>query len=311
MIILYGIIAVMSFLVACGYFVFAHRKEKWLALLCFSVFVANIGYFLLAISKTLDAALMANRLAYLGCVFLPLCMLAIIMEACKVKYQKKIIAILVGISLIVFFVVASQGYLDLYYSEVTLEFVNGTAKLNKVYGPLHNVYYLYLAAYFGSMIGIVAVAIAKKKITSCRQTGILVAVVFLNIVIWLVEQFIDSDFEFLSVSYIISEILLMLLYGIIYEYEALYKKMESAYQYISASDIDLDKLATNWHELKLLSNREKDVLMKMLEDKKRKIIAEELFISENTVKKHVTSIFSKLNVSSRDELFERIRKSQC
>lgn len=309
MVFLYGIIAVVSFLVACGYFAFAHIKEKWLVLLCFSVFVANIGYFLLAISKTLDAALMANRLAYLGCVFLPLCMLAIIMEACKVKYQKKIIALLVGISMLVFLVVASQGYLDLYYSEVTLEFVNGTTKLNKVYGPLHNMYYLYLAAYFGAMIGIVAVAVAKKKITSFRQTGILVAVVLLNIVIWLVEQFIDSDFEFLSVSYIISEILLMLLYGIIYEYEALYEKMESACRYINTTDANFETLAAGWNELQLLSDREKEVFMKMIEDKKRKIIAEELFISENTVKKHVTSIFSKLNVSSRDELFERIRKS--
>ena len=311
MIFLYGIIAAVSLLSASGYCMLSCKKEKWLVLLCFSVFVANIGYFLLAISKTLDAALMANRLAYLGCVFLPLCMFAIIMEACKVKYQKKIIAILVGISLIVFFVVASQGYLDLYYREVTLEFVNGVTKLNKVYGPLHNVYYLYLAAYFGSMIGIVGVAIAKKKITSFRQTGILVAVVLLNIVIWLVEQFISSDFEFLSVSYIISEILLMFLYGIIYEYEALYKKMESAYRYISTEDVNLAVLATEWNELQLLSTREKEVLMKMLEDKKRKIIAEELFISENTVKKHVTSIFSKLSVSNRDELFERIRKIQC
>ena len=83
MIFLYGIIAAVSLLSASGYCMLSCKKEKWLVLLCFSVFVANIGYFLLAISKTLDAALMANRLAYLGCVFLPLCMFAIIMEACK------------------------------------------------------------------------------------------------------------------------------------------------------------------------------------------------------------------------------------
>ena len=64
-----------------------------------------------------------------------------------------------------------------------------------------------------------------------------------------------------------------------------------------------------WPELKQLSSRERDVLDKILEEKKRREIAEELFITENTVKKHTTSIFAKLGVANRGELFEKISKS--
>ena len=50
------------------------------------------------------------------------------------------------------------------------------------------------------------------------------------------------------------------------------------------------------------TEREKEVLAGVLAGKKRKEIAEALFISESTVKKHIASIYTKLHVSSRSEL---------
>lgn len=43
----------------------------------------------------------------------------------------------------------------------------------------------------------------------------------------------------------------------------------------------------------------------IMDNKKRKDIAEELGITENTVKKHTSHIFAKLGVSSRKELFAK------
>jgi len=55
-----------------------------------------------------------------------------------------------------------------------------------------------------------------------------------------------------------------------------------------------------------LTDREQDVLRKYLLGKKRSVIAEELFISESTVKNHVSRIFSKLDVKSKAELLEKL-----
>ncbi|MCQ2414343.1 MAG: LuxR C-terminal-related transcriptional regulator, partial [Clostridia bacterium] len=57
-----------------------------------------------------------------------------------------------------------------------------------------------------------------------------------------------------------------------------------------------------------VSRREMDVLRKLLEGKSRKQIADELFISEATVKKHSASIYGKFKVHNRNELLFKLTK---
>ena len=151
-----------------------------------------------------------------------------------------------------------------------------------------------------AMVGIIVYAIMKKKVKTSQHAILLVVVVSFNVCIWLIEQFIDWDFEFLSISYIASELLLLLLYGMIQDYEQAVQKAALASETVEMvkPKIQMDDVM-EWDGLTILSAREKDVLKGMLEDKKRKEIAEELCITENTVKKHVSSIFSKLNVDVR------------
>lgn len=59
-----------------------------------------------------------------------------------------------------------------------------------------------------------------------------------------------------------------------------------------------------------LTVREQDVLKLILSGKPNREIAEALFISENTVKTHAKSIFSKYDVSSRAELISTLLKNQ-
>ena len=65
-----------------------------------------------------------------------------------------------------------------------------------------------------------------------------------------------------------------------------------------------------WHgsegPLTSLSKRERDVLEFLRTGCKNKHIGEKLFISETTVRHHVTAIFQKLNVSNRFELIARL-----
>lgn len=55
-------------------------------------------------------------------------------------------------------------------------------------------------------------------------------------------------------------------------------------------------------EIETVSKREHEILEKITQGKKNKEIAAELFMSEQTVKAHLSRIFRKFNVSSRTQL---------
>ncbi|EMB9404482.1 response regulator transcription factor [Staphylococcus pseudintermedius] len=61
----------------------------------------------------------------------------------------------------------------------------------------------------------------------------------------------------------------------------------------------MDTVITKPHMLNKLSKRETEVLKEMAKGKTNKEIAETLFVSEKTIKTHVSHIFSKLEVTDR------------
>lgn len=332
---LYGITAVLSLLFLVGYCCLIHRKEIWMLLLYICVFVVNLGYFALSISKTLEEAMLANRIAYLGSVFLPLCMLMIIVNICRIRYHKGLLGVLICVSVATFLLAASGGYLPLYYKEVSLELVNGVAVLKKSYGPLHIVYLFYLITYFGLMVATIVLAVIRKRLTYYKHAVLLAGIVLSNIGVWYMEQLVQLDFEFLAISYIISELLLLLLFDIL-EDQPFVMLTEGRQMVIAAAvpqscpeptvavpeleevledepllpceDIQID--LEQCPDVQLLTAREREVLGYLLQDMKRREIAEALYVSENTVKKHTTNIYMKLDVSSRKELLEKLSQTQ-
>lgn len=323
----YAVITGISLLLAIGYGALVKRKELWLLLLFVSVVIVNFGYFSLAVSKTLEEALLANRISYLGSVFLPLCMLMTMIDVCRLRYRKWFLGILLLCSVLVFLLAASPGYLDCYYKDVTLVHINGMAMLEKEYGPLHDVYLVYLLVYFSIMVGTIFVSMRKKRTVSHKHAAILLIIVFLNIAIWFIEQQIYWHFEFLSVSYIVSELLLLMLYGMMQDYGILVdyaaavtglreehfpeeekepvRKEEvvpDQEEHKSLSAERVEEIMAGWTAVEMLTNRERDVLRNLLENRKRKDIAEDLHVTEHTIKKHTANIFSKLDVTNRTEL---------
>lgn len=55
-------------------------------------------------------------------------------------------------------------------------------------------------------------------------------------------------------------------------------------------------------KLEILSNREKQIAMKIMDGLPNKLIACDLYISERTVKFHCANIYKKLRISNRNAL---------
>ena len=305
------------------------KKDICLFLMFISVFVCNLGHFLISIAPTLSFALNANRIAYTGQVFLPLLLLKMILNLCNINYKKHLMTVLFLISTAVLFITLTPGFSTCYYNNVSIEISGGVTRLIRDYGPLHLSYYIYLFAYFTLMLSAIIYSVAKKKITSILHSTFLLCAVLCSIAIWFIEQFLPRGFEFLTVSYLISELFILLLYGILQEYgirgengnitiantskkaeenlsETIHSGNDDSFALFSKTDIEhilnCDEISNK------ITEREKDVLERLLSNKQRKEIAEELFVTESTIKKHTGSIFAKFDVTNRFELYAKLKK---
>lgn len=320
----YGIVFAVALLMIGVYFFVDRKRDIWLMLLFVSIAVCDAGYFLLSASKSLEAAMWSNRLAYLGSVFLPFFMLMMIMNLSRFKYPKFLPKLLIALNTAMFLIAASGGILPIYYKDVSLGFSDGAAYLIKEYGPLHNLYKVFLFAYFAAMVAIIIYTAVKKIVVSTMHSVFLAFVVIGNIATWLVENMIGAGFEFLSISYIFSESLILFLYGILQDYgladtqrisDSAVESLSETSENITASETvksfskeQIENIFNNWKTLDTLSQREKEVLGFILENKKRKDIAETLFVTESTIKKHTSAIFRKLEITNRAELFEKAKE---
>ena len=308
--IIYIAAAICSLILLIIYSICIKKKNTWFWVLFSCVCVVNVGYFALSISKTLGSALMANRVAYLGSVFLPVAMLMIVLNASGLKYHKLLWVPLVCLGVAVFFVAASPGYLDIYYKDVELVTKNNVSVLDKEYGSWHMLYLFYLIGYFIAMIAAVIHAMVKKKIASTAQAVMLLSAVFVNICVWLIEQFVKIELEFLSISYIMTELFLIGVYIMIQENEkriALAKEQFTTQNNMLESSINNAEFSEQTIELfrqgiTALTQTEKLIYDLYIEGKSTKEVLDEMNIKENTLKYHNKNIYGKLGVGSRKEL---------
>ena len=315
MILAYCIMFTVSILLAFGYFVVVQKKDKWFIVLYTSVCLVNLGYLLLSISRNINFALFANKLAYLGQIFVITSMLMIIIKLCGITYNKKLPIIVLVIGALMFLLICTTGYLPWYYKDAYIVNIDGYNVLYKEYGPLHFVYLIYILLYFFLMISICIYSIKKKQTGSQKEAILMLIVVFGNIAMWIVEKCIKWEFELLAISYLMSELILLGLNWMMQDFvhvNTIEKRKVNGYSqanYILMSLPLEEKLERVFNALpkgEILAPREKEILEAILENKRRKDIAEELHLSENTIKTYIRSLYSKLNVSSREELFRLI-----
>lgn len=316
MTVVYGAAAFVSLLLLVGYCCITSKRDSWYLLLFVSVLIVNIGYFSLSISRSLGEALLANRLSYLGSVFLPLSMLMIIINATHIRYGKWLPATLLAVAVVVFLIAASPGYLPIYYKEVSFVVVDGVASLQKVYGPFHSLYLIYLLGYFVAMIATIIYASVKDKMDSLAHAVIIAIAVFVNIGVWLIEQLVYIPFEVLSVSYIISESFLLGLHVMMAEAEKIKMSLISNQETVTANvaeqeivppdlwQIEPEKRDLFIAGLGQLTPKERELFQCYVAGLTTDVIMTDLNIKENTLKFHSKNLYSKLGVKSRKQLME-------
>ena len=156
--------------------------------------------------------------------------------------------------------------------------------------------------YVLAMLAVILYAIIHRDITTGKHAVLLVSAVIGNIGVWFVEQIIPEDFEFLSISMVLTEVILMMLYGMLRDHQIALEKQIPAPE-AGTLPRDLEALFAEFlGNAATLSTAEKRVLRYYIEGYEISEIPELAYISIHTVKKHNRSIYQKLGVASRDDL---------
>lgn len=311
----YGAIFLLSLVLLPLYFLFVRKKqsEPWLFVLFVCVAVVNLGYTLVAFSNTVEFALFANKITYLGQVCVPMCMFIIISKLCGYTYKKWVQYVLIGAAALMFATICTTGYLDWYYTGATIEKVAGATVLHKEYGVLHPTNLIYVISYFIAMISVLCVSLKQRKVASQKQACIMLAIVVGNVGLWCIQKIIPWQFELLSAIYPISAFAFLCVWLMLQDYVhkrdiptyTPAEKEELAVQITTMTmEAKLAKVLTFVKEDAPLSIREREILEMVIAGKKRKEIADTMHLSENTVKTYTRTLYGKLGISCREELYE-------
>lgn len=320
--IVYSIVALLSVFLLVGYLWLCKKKNGLFVTLFSCIAAVNVGYFFEAVSSTLTEAMMANRLSYMGAAYSMLVMLWIVADVCQIPRRKRWVIPTVGISTAAFLLAASGDCLGLYYQAVSVETVNGVTQLVKEYGPLHPLYTVYLLSYFAVMIASIVYAFRKKRLASPKYAAFLAAIVLTNLIVWGVEQVIDTGFEFLSLSYIATGLMLLAIFSMLQDYgivrpdgEVVGVQMLTQLhtRYVSGElPPNMEKLFSDFAEkATALTPAERRILRYYIDGHETADIPDLAYITIHTVKKHNRSIYQKLGVASRDELMLYIEMFRC
>lgn len=201
---LYGVVAVISFVQLLMLIIRGGKEQNIYQILMYTMCaVCNVGYFGLSIAKSADMAIICNNITYLGGVFLPLCVLMRTSDLCGIKLHKGIIGILMTGSVVVFGIVFSTGYSELYYKNVSIEKVYGVTHMLKEYGPAHNSYKILLMIYVIVIIAVTVKALKDKHHFTKKTVFSMMAIILVPCMVYMVERQLDMPIEFLPFSYVI------------------------------------------------------------------------------------------------------------
>lgn len=165
--------------------------------------IANLGSYFLATSTNLQEALVAQKIVYIGGLFMPAFYFFLVLEICHFKLPASIGAVIMTTPCILYGTICTIGKTGLFYKKVGFHIKNGVAILEKEYGPAHTVHEIVLCAFVVAALGIAIYSMFKRK--SVNRRGVFAMVIFMGlaVTIYIGEKLAHIEYEFLPIVYVV------------------------------------------------------------------------------------------------------------
>lgn len=204
----YGIVLLIVAIMTGSILIKNRKIDNAFVLFCILLTVDIAGQYMLAISDTLEAALFANIIMYVGGCYLPFVVFLVVTRLGNIKVHRYFKYLLLGIATGILGLVMSIGHNELYYVSVKLVHGNGYNYLVKQYGPLHVLYPAMMIFYSVMLIAVIVYAVREKKDIPTRTVvtmSVICTSVFLTYVF---ERLAGSKISYLPIGFLVGMMLL-------------------------------------------------------------------------------------------------------
>ncbi len=167
------------------------------------IVVSNFGFYSVSISRDIGEAILAQKIAYVGGIFLPAFYFLLVLEICQMTISKYVGAVIMIIQCVLYGLVCSIGHNSLFYKTIESEVVNGYVILKKEYGVVHTIYLISMSIYLFAAFVVAFYSLAKKKSVDRRSAITMLVCAFAAVIIYAIEKILHIEIELMPIVYIV------------------------------------------------------------------------------------------------------------
>ena len=230
--IFYTIMLAFSLVLSIAY-IFLWRKhfDVHITLVYALIPVANLGYLLYSKAESYEAALMAQKIIYIGGCYLLLIIMLIVFSLCHIKLHSLVKVGFMTLSTLVYISVLSIGNSEIFYKKPIIFYtVNGIPNLDKKYGFMHAVFTTMVIGYFA--LGLIAIiySLIKKNQVSRRNIYFLFISEAVSIFAYFLGKITNSNVDLVPLSYVCAQLMYLLIINRISLYDVTDAAIDSMVQ---------------------------------------------------------------------------------
>lgn len=192
--------------------IFKTTSIRFVDLVLFFIFaaVSNLGYWQRSISRSLEHAIFAQQLTYVGGCFATISIFYIILFLCKIKISKLSRLLMILFSSVVFASSFTIGKTTLFYKRVEMIYENGTYTFSKDYGIIPKILYIMIIVYHLSCFVALLNGIKRNKEVSIKTVTKLLVITTLGILAYFGSKFLLT-IDLTPLWYVITGIILIVI----------------------------------------------------------------------------------------------------
>ncbi len=211
-IVFYDLMVVISLVLALVYALIWHKHfDVNLTMIFFLIPVANIGYSFMARAENIREAIIGSKVIYLGGCFLPLFITLAIFGICKINMPRAVRVLMFFMSIMSYGSVLTIGYNKWFYKAIEQDFSNGYLMLQKTYGPMHTVYYIFIIIYLIMGISVLVYSLIKRSDVSHRIILLLFIPETISIFSYFANKIFQMNIELVPVTYVMAQVVFLII----------------------------------------------------------------------------------------------------